>query len=203
MFVRLVVKLLGGIWRVRERCEAANFKLSKRFFSALYTYHLQTMGASIPLSTRFAGPPFFPHGPYGVFMSGAAIIGKNCVIFQHVMIASNSLMDSKRMGAPTIGDNCYIGVGAKIIGSVNIGNNVRVAANAFVYDDVPENCLVTCGPQRVVENRKRQNNRFYHKYHGAWRYCENGSWTMVKDSQELLLLEKCFPDAHVADETGQ
>lgn len=74
-------------------------------------------GAGIPILpgiNRF----LTPHGFYGIFISQRAKIGYGCTIYQHVTIGSNDL------GAPTIGNNCLIGAGAKIIGNVSIGNNV-------------------------------------------------------------------------------
>lgn len=53
-------------------------------------------------------------------------------------------------GVPTIGNNCLIGAGAKIIGNVHIGNNVRIGANAIVVDDVPDNCTVVMNKPRVI-----------------------------------------------------
>ena len=60
-------------------------------------------------------------------------------------------MTSKILGgAPTIGNNCLIGAGAKIIGNVHVGNNVRIGANAIVVDDVPDNCTVVMNKPRVI-----------------------------------------------------
>lgn len=181
------------MWKLRTRCLACRVSATKSLYSGIYAYYLQSFGASIPLSTTFAGMPVFPHGPYGVFISGGARIGKNCVIFQHVMIGSNSLIDSERLGAPSIGDSCYIGVGAKIIGNVKVGNNVRIAANTVVYKDVPDNCVVTSGVQRVISNKVEKNNKFYHKYKHHWRCFDDGKWIAVTDPQELFLLEHRFP----------
>lgn len=50
----------------------------------------------------------------------------------------------------TIGNNCLIGAGAKIIGNVHIGNNIRIGANAIVVDDVPDNCTVVMNKPRVI-----------------------------------------------------
>ena len=81
----------------------------------------------IPLKAEIGENIIFPHGLNGIFISNGAIIGKNCVIFHQVTIGSNTLEDSKNFGAPVIGDNCYIGCGAKIIGKVKIGNkNVMI-----------------------------------------------------------------------------
>ncbi|MCV2361768.1 hypothetical protein LNV08_22645, partial [Paucibacter sp. TC2R-5] len=103
------------------------------------------------------------------------MIGKNCVIFQQVTIGSNTLIDSKGRGAPTIGDNVYIGAGAKIVGKVTIGNNVRIGANAVVYKDVPSNSVVFSGEQRMLTKDKVLDNHFYSR-NGGWIYFDDGKW---------------------------
>ena len=92
-----------------------------------------------------------PHGLNGIFISDGATIGKNCVIFHQVTIGSNTLEDSKGRGAPTIGDNVYIGAGAKIIGRVKIGNNVRIGANCVVVENIPDNCVVVLNKPRILQ----------------------------------------------------
>lgn len=101
-----------------------------------------------------------PHGFYGIFISSAAKIGTGCTIFQQVTIGSNTLLDSKSGGAPTIGNNVYIGAGAKIIGNVKIGNNVRIGAGCTVTRDVPDNCTVAQGAPFVLQKKTPQNNRW-------------------------------------------
>ena len=55
----------------------------------------------------------------------------------------------------------YIGAGAKIIGSVTVGNNVRIGANTVVYEDVPANCVVISGKPRNLRRESRLDNKFY------------------------------------------
>lgn len=106
-----------------------------------------------------------------IFISRRACIGSNCVIFQQVTIGLNTLPDSKGTGAPTIGDNCYIDAGAKIIGNIRVDNNVKVGANAVVYTDVPDNSVVLSGEQKTVVRDLTLDNRFY-SYHGEWIYSD-------------------------------
>ena len=96
--------------------------------------------------------PFdMPHGLYGVFISKDAVIGENCVIFHQVTIGSNSIEGSKHYGAPKIGNNVYIGAGAKIIGGITIGDNVNIGANCIVFSDIPSNSTVVMNAPRIIQ----------------------------------------------------
>lgn len=75
----------------------------------------------------------------GIVISRYAKIGRNCTIYHHVTIGANDLHGIE---APKIGDDVYIGCGAKIIGNVQIGNNVRIGANAVVTKNIPNNTRV-------------------------------------------------------------
>lgn len=108
----------------------------------LYFSYLAHYGAWIGLGAKFESIPVLPHGFYGIFVSNNARVGKNVVIFHQVTIGSNTIKGSKGNGAPIIGDGVYIGCGAKIIGGVELGDNVRVGANCVVVKDVPANSVV-------------------------------------------------------------
>jgi serine O-acetyltransferase len=54
------------------------------------------------------------------------------------------------MGYPILGDNVYIGPGAKIIGGIKIGNNVAIGANCVVTKNIPDNSVVVGIPGRVI-----------------------------------------------------
>jgi serine O-acetyltransferase len=138
-------------------------------------------GCTIPLSTTFGGKPCLPHGVHGIFISAGANIGQNCVIFQHVTIGSNLIPTSKGFGYPTIGRDCYIGAGAKIIGNVTVGDNVRIGANAVVHKDVPDNTVVTASEQ-VVRAAENLDNRFYSYKRDGWKYFDDGVWKPVEDA---------------------
>lgn len=72
---------------------------------------------------------------------GAERIGRNCWINQQVVIGHTN-----REGGPVIGDNVTIHVGAKVLGPIRIGNNVKIGANALVIKDVPDNSVVIGSP---------------------------------------------------------
>ena len=50
-----------------------------------------------------------------------------------------------------VGDNCYVGTGATILGPIRIGNNVTIAAGAVVTKDVPDNVVVAGVPAKIVK----------------------------------------------------
>ena len=107
-----------------------------------------SLGLRVNGSSCFKGIPNLPHGIKGIFISDKATIGKNVTLFQRVTIGLTGCDDER---GPDIGDNVYIGPGAKIIKPVHIGNNVKIGANAVVNKDVPDNCVVAGIPAKIIK----------------------------------------------------
>jgi len=84
----------------------------------------------------------------GIVIAHTAKVGKFAHIVGPVTIGTKSVQDSR---SPKIGDRVTIGTGARIIGGINIGNEVTVGANAVVVNDVPNNCTVVGVPARIVK----------------------------------------------------
>jgi serine O-acetyltransferase len=195
----IIVRMMGGIWQVRQKYQAANSRFLKSLYNGIFNLYLQSKGSYISIDGKFRGEPCFPHGLYGVFISAGATIGKNCVIYHHVTIGSNTLIDSGGIGAPTIGDGCSIAAGAKVIGDIIVGNNVRIGSNCFVYQDVSDNSVITCGTPRIVKMKKTLNNRFYRMYNGKWIYFDNGAWFRVQTPKEIMLLGRKFTEKGITE----
>lgn len=117
-------------------------------------------GCFIPATCKIGSNLSLPHGLNGIFISQDAVIGDDCTIFHQVTIGSNNLKDSAGLGAPTVGNNVYIGAGAKIIGACKVGNNVRIGANAVITKDVPDNSTVVGVQNRVIIHDKIKDNSF-------------------------------------------
>ncbi len=97
------------------------------------------------------GPGFYI-GHFGtIVVSPSAVIGKNCNISQGVTVGRIS--QGERAGAPIIGDNVYIGPGAKLIGNIKIGDNVAIGANAVVTKDVDTSVVVAGVPAKVISDK--------------------------------------------------
>ncbi len=148
-------------WNIRKNAQIKH-GIMRYIYIYIYIYqkYLLKYNSFFPLSAKVENMPIFPHGLNGIFVSSGATIGRNCVIFHQVTIVSNTLADSKGQGAPRIGNNVYIGAGAKIIGNVVVGNNVRIGANCVVTKDVPDNTTVVSAPVRYITKDKPMDNRF-------------------------------------------
>lgn len=109
-----------------------------------YTYKY---GISIPYTTK-VGCGFYI-GHFGnIVVNELSVIGNNCNISQGVTLGIKNR--GQYQGCPRIGDNVYIGPGAKIIGAVNVGNNVAIGANCVVTKDVPDNAVVVGIPGKII-----------------------------------------------------
>jgi serine O-acetyltransferase len=118
-----------------------------RFFLRHYRYKY---GISIPFSMQI-GSGFYIGHIGNIVVNENAVIGKNCNISSGVTIGRTNR--GLRKGYPRLGDNIYIGPGAKIIGGVVIGNNVAIGANCVVTKDVPDNAVIVGVPGRVISSK--------------------------------------------------
>jgi len=90
------------------------------------------------------GPAFVLIHSYGVVINGAVRGGRDLRIEHLVTIGA------ERGTSPLLGDDVFIGAGAKIIGPVRIGSHTRIGANAVVTHDVPDHCTAVGIPARVI-----------------------------------------------------
>ena len=153
----IFLKFDGDFWKIKLMLNKLNGSKKRKKYVMAYNEIMRRNGSWIGDRAQFDGKPEFPHGMKGVFISHGAKIGINCVIFQHVTIGSNRLLDSKGRGTPTIGNDCYIGAGAKVIGNVRIGRNCRIGANCVVFKDMPDNSVAVLQPPRIIKKREIDN----------------------------------------------
>lgn len=117
------------------------------FALLLMRHHGFRLGINIPYQTEI-GPGFYISHFTGVFVNSRCTIGKNCNLSQGVTLGLANR--GPRKGVPTLGNNVYLGPGAKVVGAVHIGDDVAVGANAVVTRDVPTGSVVVGIPARVI-----------------------------------------------------
>ncbi len=104
-----------------------------------------TFGRHVTIGER----PFIAHGH--VVIDGVVDIGDDVVLSPWVTIGlSGRRKDGFNFRGPMIGNRVFIGTGAKVLGPITIGDDVRIGANAVVIDDVPANATVVGAPARIV-----------------------------------------------------
>ena len=90
------------------------------------------------------------HG-MGVVIGETAEIGDNCTIYQGVTLGGTGKDVGKRH--PTLGNNVMVGAGAKVLGPFKIGDNVKIAANAVVLEEIPSQSTAVGIPAKVVRRQ--------------------------------------------------
>ena len=123
-------------YKIHLRFIATWLSYTCRFFTGIEIHPGATIGKNL----------FIDHGS-GVVIGETSVIGDNCTIYQNATLGGTGKEHNKRH--PTLLDNVVVGAGARILGNITVGNNVKVGANSVVLKDVPDNCTVV-GVGRVI-----------------------------------------------------
>jgi len=139
--VKAVIVFRFGQWLTRQAW-VLRFLLTPLYH--ILRYRIMTnWGIDIPREASI-GPGLCVGHFGGIIISPGARIGLNLDISQGVTIGVSG--EGLDRGAPTLGDNVYIGPGAKVFGKITIGNNAKIGANAVVYKSIPDNAIVVLKP---------------------------------------------------------
>lgn len=128
---------------------------NKKFFAArLVSQGARFLtGIEIHPGAKIGRGLFIDHGS-GVVIGETTEIGDNCTLYQGVTLGGTGKHVGKRH--PTLGNNVMVGSGAKVLGPFRIGDNTKIAANAVVLNEIPDNCTAVGIPARVV---RKDNKR--------------------------------------------
>tara|TARA_B100000989_G_scaffold32044_1_gene20422 strand:- start:423 stop:1001 length:579 start_codon:yes stop_codon:yes gene_type:complete len=140
----------------------AGFDLIARIISQTIRFFT---GIEIHPGAKIGKNLFIDHG-MGVVIGETSEIGDNVTIYHAVTLGGSSpSIDSERQRHekrhPTIGNDVVIGSGAQIIGPVNVGTGARIAANAVVVKDVPDNATMVGIPAKAVRLENKGNFKPY------------------------------------------
>jgi serine O-acetyltransferase len=137
-------------------------RLCHRFTHRLYLWHVPFFPRWISHLARFCtgieihpgakiGEGFFIDHGMGVVIGETSEIGNNVTLYQGVTLGGTSHLRVKRH--PTLGNNVVVGVGAKVIGNIYVGDNSKIGAGSVVISPVPPNATVVGVPGRIVAIR--------------------------------------------------
>lgn len=152
-----ILLLYPGVKAVRSHrranwCYRHNLKFLARWISQASR---RRTGIEIHPGATIGKRLVIDHG-MGIVIGETAEIGDDCLIYHGVTLGGTGKDVGKRH--PTIGNKVLIGTGAKVLGPITIGDGSRVAANAVVLRDIPENSTAVGSPAKVVRvDGKRVN----------------------------------------------
>lgn len=136
--------------RVAHKLHNKGYRLPARAISQAARF---LTGIEIHPGAKIGRGLFIDHGS-GVVIGETAEIGNNCTIYQGATLGGTGKEKGKRH--PTLGDNVMVGAGAKVLGPFKVGDNAKIAANAVVLEEIPDNSTAVGIPARVV---KRNNSK--------------------------------------------
>ena len=120
------------------------YRLLLRRYSIKYGYQI---------SAKTEIGPGLNLGHWGtVVVNPKAKIGKNCNLAHGVTLGQTNR--GKTKGFPTLKDDVWVGTNAVIVGGITIGNNVLIAPNSYVTQDIPDNSIVMGNPITIIPNEK-------------------------------------------------
>jgi serine O-acetyltransferase len=123
------------------------YKIVRFFAQFILRHYKYKYGISISYKTKIGKGLYIGH--FGnIVISSQTVIGNNCNISHGVTIGVANRGPYK--GIPIIGNNVYIGPGAKIFGNIKIGNNVAIGANCVVNKNIPDNAVVAGVPGVII-----------------------------------------------------
>lgn len=129
-----------------RRYQCAKHKLSRLIFRYALFRLSRKYGLEFSLNTKIGEGLYLCH-PYNITVGSGVVIGKNCTLYKGCTLGV--AYRGKRQGAPTLGDDVFVGINAAVIGAVHIGNDVLIAPGAYVNFDVPSHSVVLGNPGQI------------------------------------------------------
>ena len=150
-----ILLLYSGVHAILAYRVAHKLYLSKHYFAAraVSQWARHKTGIEIHPGATIGRGLFIDHG-MGVVIGETTEIGDNCTLYQGVTLGGTGKDVGKRH--PTLGNNVLVGAGAKVLGPFKIQDNSKIAANAVVLEEVPENSTAVGIPARVVRRHGRK-----------------------------------------------
>lgn len=143
----LLYRLAHKLWHLKLKWLARFISMIARWVTGIEIHPAAKIGR------RF----FIDHG-MGVVIGETSQIGDDCTLYHGVTLGGTTWKKGKRH--PTLNNNVVIGAGAKILGPIVLGDNVRVGSNSVVVKSVDNGQTVGGVPARVLKDSKVQSDKF-------------------------------------------
>ncbi|MFD1864782.1 serine O-acetyltransferase [Planococcus chinensis] len=144
-----VVLTYAGLHAIWAHRIAHYFFKKKWFFLARFISQVSRFFTGIEIHPgAVIGRRFFIDHGMGVVVGETCIIGNDVTIYQGVTLGGTGKERGKRH--PTLEDGVLVATGAKVLGSIVIGENSKVGAGSVVLKNVPANSTVVGIPGKVV-----------------------------------------------------
>jgi len=134
-----------GLYRVSHVIAKTKLRVFSRLINAIARI---VYSCDIDPNAKLGNGVVLMHG-FNIVIGADSIVGNNCKVFNGVTLGNRKGANGD--GQPTVGDNCLIGTGAKLLGNIIIGNNVSIGANAVVIKGLPNNCTAVGIPAKIVD----------------------------------------------------
>lgn len=86
--------------------------------------------------------------PHSILVAPGSKIGARCSLYQEVTLGTGP-----SEGVPSLGDDVMVFAGAKLLGGIEVGDDVHVGANAVVSRSVPPGATAASQPARIIPPR--------------------------------------------------
>ena len=139
--------------------QSSKNKILKLFYEYKLFRLCRKYGIEIKTETKI-GEGFCMIHPYNITVSTLAVLGKNVNMYKGSTIGNNT---GNPMGAPVIGDCVQIGLNSTVVGGITIGNDVVIAPNTFVNQDVPDHSVVVGNPCKIYHKENATGQFIWNK----------------------------------------
>ena len=130
--------------KIEPKILRAPFSIVYQF---LYRFIRNIYGIDLPYTVQLGRRVIIEHQS-GIIIHGHSVIGDNCIIRQGVTLGNRYL--DRCFDAPKLGARVNVGAGAKILGNLTIGDDVKIGANAVVLSDIPAEQTAVGIPAKII-----------------------------------------------------
>ncbi len=145
---------------------------------------------------------FIDHG-MGVVIGETAEIGDDCTLYHGVTLGGTTWQKGKRH--PTLMNNVVVGAGAKVLGPIKVGNDVRIGSNAVITKDVPDDGTVVGVPGRLVRKHDAADKRAAEKRNATAEKLGFDAYGATKEAPDPVAtaINRMLDHIHEMDERMQ